>query len=491
MPSFNLITEPWIPAVSVQGVESLYSVRQLLADADSIRQITGNPLEAAVIHRFLFAAAHRVSTPTSNREWLQLWIHSASLFPALAEYFETNLHLFDLYDPHQPFLQHPGLAGGIRTPAELIYDRARGNNPVFLDACLVAEPITISSAEAARALLVTHACSGSGTGGLNPLNGNKKDTMYAGPLCARMVCLLEGANLRETILLNIVPGVRVGRPGWERPRVDAPQSTASEGVCDIYTRATRNISLTASPDGKCCTAVSIVMGEAVTPEPDILDDPMIPVYFADKKAKALRVQPDKALWRNSHVLLAPVITDRARPLPAMNMISNLVLDGWLEAPSAIRLRTLGAAANAQGPVTEMWIDETLPFSLNLFADASNYIDFASSIESAEVESKNLERRLRRFASRYLANGGGDPDPKDVGRLVGEISPNLTTFWGPVGQRGEGLPTRPVAREEWTAFLESCSRLALREAIDSLPADARRMRAEYGAALKDPQVAGRK
>jgi CRISPR system Cascade subunit CasA len=480
MPSFDLTNQPWIPVLMRDGTGRELSLLETIESASDIASISGNPLESAVLHRLLLAIAHRVRTPKDPGEWLEIWRNRQDFLQEMSAYVRGQKDKFDLYDPLRPFLQHPGLTDVSRTPAEIVYDRSQGNNPIFLDGSVVASPQPITSSRAARAVLVTHAFGGSGTGGLNPLNGNKKDTMYAGPLCARMIAVFEGESLDETILFNLVRGKVPGQPSWERPLCDAPKQTRSQGPCDLYTRATRNLRLAPSEDGKFCNGVAVVMGEGISSEEGSHDDPMIPVYLAkDKKFKATRVDPGRALWRSSHALLIHETTDESRPLPAMDLISVLVVNRkLLEDRRAMRLRTLGVAANAQGPVTELWRDEALAFALSLFRDGNGYERLVSSIASAESEADTLRRQLYGFASRYVSDGGGVADPKDVARLIEEMSPSLNDFWMEIGPDGEKLALSLLDETEWKKRLVSARTTALNSAINRLAPDARRMRAQY-------------
>ena len=214
MPSFRLDTQRWIPIVWSTGEYEELSLLDAVQQAEKIRAIVGNPLEVAVLTRLLLAIAHSVSAPTDAYEWLDVWNDRPGLLKNMVAHIQDNQAAFDLYSPDQPFLQNPKLPEPTASPALLVYERAQGNNPVFLDASQVAFPAPIPSSEAARALLVTHSFAGSGTGGNNPLNGGKKDTMYAGPLCARMIAVLEGENLAKTIAFNLASGAKPGKPNW-------------------------------------------------------------------------------------------------------------------------------------------------------------------------------------------------------------------------------------------------------------------------------------
>lgn len=483
MPSYRLDTQPWIPVVLKTGTPAEVSLLDAIERAPGIRTIAGNPLEVAVLARLLVAIAHAVRQPQDPYEWLDIWHNRRPLLDDMAAHVVENAGLFDLYDPERPFAQHPRLPVPGGPPALLEYERAQGNNPVFLDHSRVSDPVPLPSAAAARALLVTHSYGGSGTGGLNPLNSGKKDQMRAGPLCARLIALLEGEDLAKTIVLNLASDAKPSKPGWLRERADAPGQTPPDGPADLYTRATRSARLLPSEDGLTCTAVSLFMGEAVAGADDGGDDPMIPRYLAsDKKFKALRLSGDRAMWRSAHVLLTAAEKPFARPVRALEQLRPLASDGLVSTEEPVRLRVLGVEANAQGPATDLWRDETLPFGLSVLTDDARYAALERAVAGAEETARKLRGRLYRFALAYLRNGGdSSPDSKDAGRLADELAPNLAGFWSGIGPRGERIALDDFDDAAWEKELAAASERAFRKAIDRLPPDARRLRAEFARA----------
>lgn len=476
MASYPLDRADWIQVEWLGPGPERVSLLEVIESAGKIHGLVGNPLEVAVIMRLLLAIAHRVRTPEDSYDWLDVWNSPDALLDGMENYVREHAAAFDLYNEKRPFGQHPGLPHPTATPAALSYDRSRGNNPVFLDGSQDEHRRAISSAEAARALLVSHAYGGSGTGGLNPLNDNKKDTMLAGPLCGRMVGYLEGENLAKTLVLNLASETQAGRPAWERPIVDIPSQTRPEGLADLYTRTTRAARLRPSEDGKHCLAVALYMGQALPTDETDATDPTMPRYVAkDKKVKALRLSPDRASWRSAHILLMAHVQSESRPLRAIEQLRPLLSTDQFPRSQAVRLRLLGVAANCQGPVTEMWRDETLKFGLSVIADDARYEALRSAIDAAETTAARLVNRLSEFAKAYI---GGNPDPKAVNRLKDEAAPGLSDFWAEVGPEGERIALDDFDMTAWHQTLRDAADRAFRKAVERLPADARRFRAEF-------------
>ena len=105
MPSFNLVSEPWIPCVTAQGVRE-FSLREVLAQAHTIKELSDDsPLVTVALHRLLLAILHRNFGPASFDEWKELWRASKWDEAKLNQYFEQWQHRFDLFDKDRPFYQ--------------------------------------------------------------------------------------------------------------------------------------------------------------------------------------------------------------------------------------------------------------------------------------------------------------------------------------------------------------------------------------------------
>jgi CRISPR type I-E-associated protein CasA/Cse1 len=392
---------------------------------------------------------------------------------------EEQKEKFDLYNAEHPFLQHPGLKPGSKPMAVLLYDRAQGNNPIFLDASAEAEPQPTSSAEAVRGLLVNLSFGGSHPDKSNPLSTGKENTMYAGPLCARLVVIVEGESLIKTLLLNLLVGEKAGQPAWERPIPPHPAKKRAEGLCDRYTRMTRFIRLQPSESGDQALSTALHMGEAIDDDPDLLIDPMMPLYLAaDKKLKVQRIDPGRALWRSSHVLLNCRSRTDARPAKAMEELSEKSLEAGLTASEPVGLRVLGVAGNAQGPTTVLWRDETLPFNLSVVADESKFANVVQAISFADDEGQRLRKRIFSFAMKYLQVASPSPKSEDGQQLADEIAPGLQEYWSRLSLKGAVLGLGAIDPEQWEMEVNAASKAAFEKAVEAIPPSGRRYRAQF-------------
>jgi hypothetical protein len=143
------------------------------------------------------------------------------------------------------------------------------------------------------------------------------------------------------------------------------------------------------------------------------------------------------------------------------------------------MRVCGVAGDAQGPSSELWRDETLPFGISVVSDENRYSELVRAISAAEEAARSTRKRIYSFAARYLQNGAAStPDKEDVGRLSNELSPDLVDFWAVLASAGERIACDGFDETEWSVSIKRASENSFRRAIDRLPPDTRRYRAEF-------------
>src|SRR5262249_11393843 len=143
------------------------------------------------------------------------------------------------------------------------------------------------------------------------------------------------------------------------------------------------------------------------------------------------------------------------------------------------MRVCAVAGDAQGPSSELWRDETLPFGLSVISDEGRYSKLLKAVTAAEDASKFTRKRIYAFASRYLPDRADSaPDKDNIGRLSEELSPNLVDFWCALGPQGERIACDGYDETRWSGLLTEAAENTVRRAIDRLPPNARRYRAEF-------------
>lgn len=483
MPTFRLDQQPWIPVVGMDGCERELSLTQIFEQASSIATLSGNPLEVAAILRFLLAIAHLTETPPNLARWGELWRDRNSFTQRCATYVREQGDLWDLFHPHRPFLQDKRLLGEVTPePVEPTFlSRGKLGTDAFVSH-LSAADIALKPAAAARTLLVTHAFAVGGTGTPNPhlpkRAGNVDDKYSKNSLLAQsLVAFLDDSPLDRLLHLNLLASAKVNMPGWRFPHATTAAPVSCKCLADRYTRPAASILLHPNDDGSVPRATVTIGSTFLRPDPkknepgDAIDDPMLP---HDANLRQLELEPGKALWRRAHTFLGT----SERPLALVSQLQRLRVRGLVDFDVG-SLRVTGIAGDRGRVKHRFWRDESLPFGLSVIADDKRYADLVRAISAAEDQAKKTRSRIYSFAARYLQGGSeSQPDKKDVGRLADELAPGLTDFWAPLAPTGERIACDGFDETAWHGQLKEASEKAFRRAIDRLPPDARRFRAEF-------------
>lgn len=227
--SFNLIDEPWIPVIMLDGTAQELSIKQVFEQAHEIRNLACElPTMDCAILRVLEAILYRAwldSHLLGEDDALDLWeskYQNASILNAdLANYLNTWYSRFNLIDDAAPFLQTPALSVA-QDSAKPISALMTGidDDALFSQRRNVA---SLTAAEAARELIhcYLYDCSGIKTGvkGDPRVKGGKAYPMGVGICGWYGHVIIHGKNFAETLLLNFVPydeGEKdLGLPAWE------------------------------------------------------------------------------------------------------------------------------------------------------------------------------------------------------------------------------------------------------------------------------------
>ena len=136
MATFNLIHEPWICCVRVDGQVRPVRLAEALASAHQLSEVTDeSPLVVAALHRLLLAILHRNFGPPDTKTWGELWHRGC--FPAdrLEAYWTKWESRFDLFDDTHPFYQSATITkrDGSSTIAKLQFHLSAGHNATLAD----------------------------------------------------------------------------------------------------------------------------------------------------------------------------------------------------------------------------------------------------------------------------------------------------------------------------------------------------------------------
>ncbi|MDO5738019.1 MAG: type I-E CRISPR-associated protein Cse1/CasA [Eubacteriales bacterium] len=349
---FNLLKEPWIRVLTLDGHEKLCSLIEVFEEGVFLKELSGElPTQNFAIYRLLLAILHaafgkredgmypslddgshiELSAEDLLLRWKTIWNNKS--FPEyLFEYLDENEDRFWLFHPERPFFQVS------KMPVATSYDAAKLNGELSESANKIRlfplrtgkEKQQMTYAEAARWLLHVNAFDDTSAKPRGTREG-KLPSPGAGWLGRLGLIIAEGDNLFETLLLNWVLLTEdkdlwgVERPTWqadearteERVYVNVPDNQS-----ELLTLQSRRLLL--QREGTYVTGYLLLGGDILDPEQEVGVEQMT-IWRKREKVKEgerlntpRRHNPERQLWRDiDSLLLASEDSDKKSRIPGV------------------------------------------------------------------------------------------------------------------------------------------------------------------------------
>ncbi|MFJ6415575.1 type I-E CRISPR-associated protein Cse1/CasA [Paeniglutamicibacter sp. NPDC091659] len=452
--SFSLIDDAWVPVQLLDGTLGEVGIRDLFAQAHSIRGLSNEiPTLDFAILRVLLAVARQaigaVEQPLAT--WKELWERTDFTDARIEKYLvgEKVSQRFDLLDPAQPFMQTPSLEtqkGEFDSPARLIPDIPAGHQ--YFTTRSGSGSSRLPFREAARWLIHLQAFDYSGIKpgalGDSRVKGGKGypiGTGWAGQLGG---IYAVGANLFETLMLNL----RFAKLGtdededsavWERtvstsaatrgdgrtPVKGDPAPPLPVGDSDIFTWQSRRVLLQHDSDG--VTAALVTNGDRLLPQNAHIFEPMS--LWRDSPAQATvhkipvfmprRHDPAKAAWRG----LGSILGDQAQIAAGgrhesprvLQQIEQLVHNGYLPKGYSFSTALVGFNYGTQdSSFDDLYSDDlTIVASLLMSTAEAQQQEVLAAARHTDYAVKDLGE----LAKNILIAGGNDRPSDPTGVLA--------------------------------------------------------------------------
>lgn len=435
--TFNLVDEGWIRVRGIGGEIREVGIAEALRDAHQIERLAGElPTQDFAVLRVLLAVLYRAVAPERLAdpigEWQHLWQADGIPQSAVDEYLGRWRGRFDLIDPDRPFMQVPDLrnANGDWRSLELLVPDCPGDGAMFRRR----DPsIPLELGEAARWLVHCQAYDPSGiksgaVGDKRVKGGRGYPTPvgWAGWMGGQFV---EGANLRETLLLNLVLDREYHAddlPLWEEDEhlteKERPSAISGPfGQLGLLTWPERRVRLRV--EDRRVTEVLICNGDPIPYTLQRGHEQMTPWRFSDpqtKKAKAIVYMPralsrGRALWRGLETLLPDPTREKVStkfgeavaslPSGVVTWVGSLVAEGVLPADFEVRLVAAGVEYGPQMSVIATVLTDRLNFAGILAGEIGSVHRAAATTAVAETDS--AVRALGNLADNLVVAAGGD------------------------------------------------------------------------------------
>jgi CRISPR system Cascade subunit CasA len=368
----------------------------------------------------------------------------------IQDYLTTWRHRFDLFDPERPFYQVPIITAPDGNPvsrtsiALLEFDRSSGNNPTLFDHSTDDVPIGRTPAEAAGILLVYQAFSAGGR-----IN-NEQQSKKSGLLRGGVQLFVQGVNLWQTLVLNLLDGDpypvtrRPDLPTWEQESIVTSITRQPGGWLDALTWQSRRVVLHPEVIDGVTLVREVTSAGGHDPVDDSLVDPHVRrrLDSTGKKLIPLKLDPDKALWRNAAALYG--LHERvASQGPLRTTVIEQIRDRWNDDDDGSstsvgqRLRAIGMATDKSKVL--MWRDEMLPLPDRILSDPILIDAVQTGLDAAEQAwGGGVRRALKEVARVTLApmvdaksgdqSGRGGKNLDDDARKLTTTTAAESTYW---------------------------------------------------------------
>ncbi|MFC8981013.1 type I-E CRISPR-associated protein Cse1/CasA [Streptomyces sp. NPDC057411] len=465
-PSFDLTERPWIRVLQLDGQERELSLRDVFAQARDIRRIAGDlPTQEFALVRLLLAIAHdALDGPKDIEHWSRLW-NDEACFVEVGEYLDLHRHSFDLLDPQAPFFQ----TAGLRTAKDEVFSLNRivadvPNGDPFFSARLPSVE-RLSFAEAARWVVHAHAydTSGikSGVVGDARAKGGKVYPLGVGWAGNLGGVFVEGTNLRQTLLLNLIAadtqGLAFGaddRPAWRRgPSGPGGAERPPTGLRDLYTWQSRRLRLHADASG--VHGVVLGYGDPLPARNMHTYEPMTAWRRSPAQEKKYgkpliylprEHDPARSAWRGIASLVAdqkPADGALAYLRPAvLEWVARLVTTRVLSRGFLVRARIIATTYGTQQSVVDEVIDDHLTMDVVLLHQqdreyAQAAIDAARDADEAVKTLGDLATDLNRAA------GSENEGPRAVvrDRAFGDLEGPYRVWLAALGKADDPIDQR--------------------------------------------------
>ncbi len=421
MSSYNLIDEPWIPVVGLDGKRYELGIRDTLTRAQELAVIEdSSPLVTAALHRFLLAVLYRALRGPCDLDEAKKLYREGWPNDRIVEYLEQWRARFFLFDEVYPFGQIPEYTPKAwRAWTVLAAEHNADNAKVLFDHVIPGAAGSIQASAAVRWLLSVQTF---------VLSAGKSELSHTGtaPSATSLMVLPMGIDLRDTLSFSLVPQIRPVVDGdsamWEREPENVQQlhqgpQRGAYGFADLFTWRSRAIRFAATGP-RCVEKVAFASGVGYRDAQ--LPDPMVP-FRVDKKFGKLPAQvSERGVWRDFDSLLpgepglTPLVIEHAAALS--------------HGHESRRARTVLAIgqANNQAKI-ECWRMERFILPKLVAGDPCVRHDIHDFLQRAADVASTLNRACRAYARRLLSRGERAVEKKDVTAFLRQM-PSLSLYW---------------------------------------------------------------
>jgi len=399
-PSFNVLTEPWIPVSRLDGTRDELGILPCLEQAHELREIRDPaPIIEFGLYRLLVAfvldalilANCRPEDPIDLKELIKKRHFDGKLFD---DYVKHCGDVFDLFHPERPFLQ-VALTANANTelgPTDALFAQIPSGSEAIHWHHSKEGHLSISATQAALLLTAVSPFMKQGGRGYSPsINGSSP--LYATPM---------GDSLFKTLVLNLPLrpyGKLVPSAAWVQETKPQGRKTPIS-VADGFTWQPRQLTFVVKEGGP-----SVVSGLVFKPGFQVDGtswiDPNLAYQWGDKGAEKVSMRRNRPLWRDAGALALLPVGELGKGVNKVAMRRPDVVEQAFEVldfQEPLCLRAYGLQAK-QANVYE-WISSELCVPANLGKTTRLGVIVDSELHLADSGARVLRSAILRLSPEF-------------------------------------------------------------------------------------------
>lgn len=479
--SFDLVERRWILVEAVDGREEEVSLRELFARAGELRRLRGElPTMSFSLLRLALTVLYAATNgPLNDSQWRTLWENPQLPVTDVDAYFARPevRERFDLLHQRTPFAQ----VADLHTSKHEVFglDRLIGDVPTgepYFTGRSGAAIQRVGFAEAARWLLhvQTFDVSGikSGAVGDPRVKNGKGYPIGVGHCGALGGVFAEGENLRETLLLNLIPLDRFAEvrlpeydwPMWERPAHTACEEPSPDvddpparpyGPIDLYTWQSRRVRLYGDAAG--ITGVLVANGDKLDAANLHRVEPMTAWRRSENQQRQRKQpvvympfghDPARSLWRGLEALLPKKTygsgkeAAKTRAPALVDWLHEAADRGLLDPQKTIRFRAVGMTYGTQNAFVEELVDDAVRFAPAVLLDSADrplrqtVLDAVAVADDAAKAVARLDADLAKAAGADRDYIAGSARPKAREAAYAALEPKFRAWLAGLGPESD-------------------------------------------------------
>lgn len=491
---FNLLDEPFIPAVTLSGETVTLSLLEVFDQSSVLRRLGGElPTQSLAVFRMLLAILYRATRYETEEDW-EVLLDRGLPVSKITTYLEQHRDRFWLFSEARPFMQVSGLntskgeASGLE---KLIADVPNGS-PFFTTRSGSALK-RISFAEAARWLIHVHAFDPSGirSGAVGDPQAKGGKGFPIGPSWAGQLggVVLHGENLAQSLVVNSMPLERFPErneeldiPVWELAEPHTAVRADFEnrhppGPISVLTWQSRRVRLVS--DGQFVTGVVLCQGDRMTPQNRQSVETMSAWRFSEPQTKKFgrptymprKHDPARGLWRN----LPGILQSRAETKTGYRRFLEPETVRWIGAwdEGHLRRRLILEAIGMTYGSNEAVVDELTHDQLDLAAGllGAGAAPVRDEIDGAVAATEQVAWLLGNLAANLAKASGERGDDAGAAAAQREQRAFFSLVDAPCRAWIEGLTSEDdhlQIRRHWEGVLRKIASSQIRAIVDQCP-----------------------